>query len=120
MPVLPHQRTLYDSLQKHKHIFIKKPRGIGVTEFLLRYIAWYCIFCKNQNKAFLLSSNRGINERVWNPWYVFCLPLETYHILLSSTTIVLYYTSKKYLKTGDRWLTKNQSIIIKTATLISH
>jgi hypothetical protein len=38
MPLLPYQRTLYDSLQTHKHIWIKKSRGIGVTEFLLRYI----------------------------------------------------------------------------------
>jgi hypothetical protein len=42
MPVLPYQKTLYDSLQTHKHIWIKKSRGIGVTEFLLRYIAWSC------------------------------------------------------------------------------
>jgi len=42
MPVLPYQRTLYDSLQNHKHIWIKKARGIGITEFLLRYIAWSC------------------------------------------------------------------------------
>jgi hypothetical protein len=42
MPVLPYQRTLYDSLRKYKHLWIKKSRGIGVTEFLLRYIAWSC------------------------------------------------------------------------------
>ena len=42
MPVLPYQRTLYEALQTHKHIWIKKSRGIGVTEFLLRYIAWSC------------------------------------------------------------------------------
>jgi hypothetical protein len=42
MPLLPYRRTLYDSLQNHKHIWIKKARGIGVTEFLLRYIAWSC------------------------------------------------------------------------------
>jgi hypothetical protein len=43
MPVLPYQRILYDALQSHKHIWILKSRGIGVTEFLLRYIAWCCI-----------------------------------------------------------------------------
>jgi hypothetical protein len=43
MPLLPYQRTLYDSLQNHKHVWIKKSRGIGVTEFLLRYIAWCCV-----------------------------------------------------------------------------
>jgi hypothetical protein len=42
-PLLPYQRTLYDSLQDHKHIWIKKSRGLGVTEFLLRYIAWCCV-----------------------------------------------------------------------------
>jgi hypothetical protein len=42
MPLLPYQRTLYESLQNHKHIWIKKSRGIGVTTFLLRYIAWCC------------------------------------------------------------------------------
>jgi hypothetical protein len=42
MPLLPYQRTLYDSLQNHKHIWIKKSRGLGVTEFLLRYIAYCC------------------------------------------------------------------------------
>jgi hypothetical protein len=43
MPVLPYQKTLYDALQNHKHIWILKNRGIGVTEFLLRYIAWCCV-----------------------------------------------------------------------------
>jgi hypothetical protein len=33
---------LYDSLQNHNHIWIKKSRGIGVTEFHLKYIAWSC------------------------------------------------------------------------------
>jgi hypothetical protein len=42
MPLLPYQRTLYDSLQDHKHLWIKKSRGLGVTEFLLRYIAYCC------------------------------------------------------------------------------
>jgi hypothetical protein len=40
MPLLPYQRMLHKSLQNHKHIWIKKSRRTGVTEFLLRYIAW--------------------------------------------------------------------------------
>jgi hypothetical protein len=43
MPVLPYQKTLYEALQNHKHIWLLKSRGIGVTTFLLRYIAWCCI-----------------------------------------------------------------------------
>jgi late competence protein required for DNA uptake (superfamily II DNA/RNA helicase) len=37
-----YQKTLYETLQNYKHIWIKKSRGLGVTEFLLRYIAWSC------------------------------------------------------------------------------
>ena len=43
MPVLPYQKILYDALSNHKHIWIKKSRGIGCSEFLLRYIAWSCL-----------------------------------------------------------------------------
>jgi hypothetical protein len=43
MPVLPYQRILYETLQNHKHIWILKSRGIGCSEFLLRYIAWCCV-----------------------------------------------------------------------------
>ena len=43
MPVLPYQKILYEALQNHKHIWCLKSRGIGVTTFLLRYIAWCCL-----------------------------------------------------------------------------
>jgi hypothetical protein len=49
MPLLPYQRIIYDALQNHKHILIKKSRGLGVTEFLLRYVAWCCIAEKKQH-----------------------------------------------------------------------
>lgn len=34
---------LFDTLQSHKHVWIKKATGLGVTEFMLRYMAWLCI-----------------------------------------------------------------------------
>jgi hypothetical protein len=43
MPLLPYQRLLFKSLQEHRWIWILKSRGIGVTEYLLRYIAYNCI-----------------------------------------------------------------------------
>jgi hypothetical protein len=43
MPLQPYQQLLWKGLRDHKHIWIKKSRGIGVTEFLLRYIAYQCI-----------------------------------------------------------------------------
>lgn len=42
MPLLPYQKILYDSLQDHKHIWVKKSRGRGVTEILLCWIAYCC------------------------------------------------------------------------------
>jgi hypothetical protein len=42
MPFLPYQKILYDALQNHKHIWILKSRGIGCSEFLLRYVGWCC------------------------------------------------------------------------------
>jgi hypothetical protein len=46
MPVLPYQKILYDAFQNHKHIWILKSRGIGCSEFPLRYIAWCCLGSK--------------------------------------------------------------------------
>jgi hypothetical protein len=60
MPVLPYQRTLYEALQTHKHLFIKKSRGIGVTTFLLRYIAWCCVsdFLKENSRVCIVTRPR--------------------------------------------------------------
>ena len=33
---------LFDTLQTNKHVWIKKATGLGVTEFMLRYMAWLC------------------------------------------------------------------------------
>jgi hypothetical protein len=43
MPVLPYQRTVYEALQSYKHLWILKSRGIGLSSFMLRYIAWCCV-----------------------------------------------------------------------------
>jgi hypothetical protein len=50
MPVLPYQKILYEALQNHKHIWILKSRGIGCSEFLLRYITWCCLSGKSYTK----------------------------------------------------------------------
>lgn len=33
---------LFDTLQSNKHVWIKKATGLGVTEFIPRYMAWLC------------------------------------------------------------------------------
>jgi hypothetical protein len=65
MPLLPYQRTLYDSLQNHKHVWIKKSRGLGVTEFLLRYIAYCCtsgIFTPNSRVCIVTGPRIDLAE----------------------------------------------------------
>lgn len=60
MPVLPYQKTLYDALQNYKRIAILKSRGIGCSEFLLRYIAWCCINKYAANSRVLILTGPNI------------------------------------------------------------
>ena len=41
-PFYDYEKLLFDTLQPHKHIWIKKATGLGITEFMLRYMAWLC------------------------------------------------------------------------------
>ena len=48
MPMFDYEKILYDSLMsndgsfKDKHLWVKKATGLGVTEFMLRMMAWLC------------------------------------------------------------------------------
>ena len=54
-PIFDYQKILYDALLipdivnsqrhefKHKHLWVKKATGLGVTEFFLRFMAWHCL-----------------------------------------------------------------------------
>jgi hypothetical protein len=54
-PIFDYEKLLYDSLVipdvsnllqhtfKHKHLWVKKATGLGVTEFFLRLMAWLCL-----------------------------------------------------------------------------
>ena len=46
-PLFDYEQLLYNELQQHRHLWIKKATGLGVTEFMLRYMAWLCL--KNSN-----------------------------------------------------------------------
>jgi hypothetical protein len=49
-PLFDYEKLLYDNLLlpdlnhnfKNKHLWVKKATGIGVTEFMLRFMAWLC------------------------------------------------------------------------------
>ena len=42
-PLFDYEQFLFDTLQQHKHVWIKKATGLGITEFILRYMAWLCL-----------------------------------------------------------------------------
>lgn len=42
-PIYPYESEVYEELQKHKYIWIKKATGLGITEFFLRYMAWLAL-----------------------------------------------------------------------------
>ena len=42
-PLFEYEKLVFDTLQNHKHVWIKKATGLGITEFMLRYMAWLCL-----------------------------------------------------------------------------
>jgi late competence protein required for DNA uptake (superfamily II DNA/RNA helicase) len=38
-----YERLLFNTLETNKHLWLKKASGLGITEFVLRYIAWLCV-----------------------------------------------------------------------------
>jgi hypothetical protein len=44
MPLFDYQKIICDALQHQtKHLWIKKATGLGITELMLRYMAWLCL-----------------------------------------------------------------------------
>jgi late competence protein required for DNA uptake (superfamily II DNA/RNA helicase) len=45
-PVYDYERIIFESLDTHnsnKHLLIKKATGLGISEFMLRFMAWLCL-----------------------------------------------------------------------------
>ena len=38
-----YEQQLGSTDMEHKHLWIKKATGLGITEFMLRYMAWLCL-----------------------------------------------------------------------------
>jgi hypothetical protein len=43
-PIFDYEMQLLNALDNHKSVFVKKARGLGITEILLRYMAWLAVF----------------------------------------------------------------------------
>jgi hypothetical protein len=42
-PLYDYQEIIFDSLDNNKHLWIKKATGLGISEFILRFMAWLCL-----------------------------------------------------------------------------
>lgn len=42
-PLFDYQEIIYNSLQNHRHLWLLKTTGLGISEFFLRYMAYLCL-----------------------------------------------------------------------------
>ncbi|CAN5442332.1 hypothetical protein BH18THE1_BH18THE1_09680 [soil metagenome] len=58
--IFPFQKLIFDTLENYQNIWILKSRGIGVTTFLIRYLAWKILSSSElDNKSiFIISGTR--------------------------------------------------------------
>ena len=59
-PIFDFQKLIYDAVQQDQNIWILKARGIGITTFLIRYLAWKILsYSELENKSiFIISGTR--------------------------------------------------------------
>jgi hypothetical protein len=43
MPMFDYEQQIYEALQAHPYLWIKKATGLGITEFFLRLMTWLCL-----------------------------------------------------------------------------
>jgi hypothetical protein len=43
LPIFDYEMLVVDALEQHKRVWVKKARGLGITEIMLRYIVWLCM-----------------------------------------------------------------------------
>ena len=42
-PLYPYEKVIVDTLDNNKHLWVLKATGLGITELMLRYMAWLCL-----------------------------------------------------------------------------
>ena len=86
-PLFDYQQTIYNSLQDHKHIWILKSTGLGISEFFLRYMAFLCLKDNEyQNSQMVIVTGPNIDlaiklirrmKRLFEPLNIFFDSKET-------------------------------------------
>ena len=65
-PFFEYQREIYDALEAHEHVWIKKAKGIGGTTFIIRYLLWK-ILVNNalaDKNIFIISNTQEFANKV--------------------------------------------------------
>ena len=59
-PLFDYEKLIFDSIEQNQHTWIKKSRGIGATELILRFLAWKALSSNvlNNKSIFLVSGTR--------------------------------------------------------------
>jgi hypothetical protein len=59
-PLFDYEKLIFDAIEQNQHVWIKKSRGIGATELILRYLAFKALSSNvlNNKSIFLVSGTR--------------------------------------------------------------
>jgi hypothetical protein len=64
-PIFDYEMLVVNAILEHRHVWIKKAAGLGITELILRYLAWACLSTnKLENKLIFIVS--GTREKFAN------------------------------------------------------
>jgi hypothetical protein len=63
-PLFDYEQLLFDTLKQHKHVWIKKATGLGITRFMLRYMTWLCFAEINIPKFNLIKNFNFRNSQM--------------------------------------------------------
>ena len=98
-PLFDYQQTIFESLQNHRHLWILKSTGLGISEFFLRYMAWLCLRNDDyQNSQMVIVTGPNIDlaiklirrmKRLFEPLNIFFDSKETV-LELNKTRIESY------------------------------
>ena len=59
-PIFDYEKIIFDTIEQHQNIWIKKARGLGITTFLIRYLVWKILFSTQLDgkSIFIISGTR--------------------------------------------------------------
>ncbi|AIC16936.1 DEAD/DEAH box helicase family protein [Nitrososphaera viennensis] len=97
MPMFDYEKKIHDLLakkgrkekQKDKHLWVKKATGLGVTELLLRYMAWLCYrddSCRGAQMCIVTGPNKELAKGLITRLKEICKDVEK---LESKETVVV-------------------------------